>query len=199
MIELITFIHYNLYFKRRHAVTLTMVDYSKAFNRQDHNVFITLLHVMNVPGWLLQIIVGLLTDRRMELTYQGGKSEQKPMSGGDPAGTTLGLLMFVVLINNTANPGQATNWGLALTQPIGHKIPIEMTHAKMIDDASISKAIDMESALITKEEKSLICPLTQRERYELAVPPSLNKTLVELDKMVSYADAHYMKMNPKKT
>ena len=51
----------------------------------------------------------------------------------------------------------------------------------------------MESALITKEEKLLILPLTRRERYELAVPPS---TLVELDKMGSYADAHYMKMNP---
>ena len=81
-----------------------MVDYSKAFNRHDHNVFITILHRMNVPSWLLCIIVGFLTDRRMELTYQGGKSEQKPMPGGGPAGTTLGLLMFVVLINSTGKP-----------------------------------------------------------------------------------------------
>ena len=50
MIELMTFIHYNLDLRKRHAVTLTMVDYAKAFNRQDHNLFLTILHSMNVPG-----------------------------------------------------------------------------------------------------------------------------------------------------
>ena len=33
MIELITFIHYNLDIRKRQGITLTCVDYSKAFNR----------------------------------------------------------------------------------------------------------------------------------------------------------------------
>ena len=43
MIDLMTFVHYNLDLKRRQAVTLTMVDYAKAFKRHDHNMFITIL------------------------------------------------------------------------------------------------------------------------------------------------------------
>ena len=46
-----------------------------------------------------------------------------------------------------------------------------MTHAKMIDDASIAEAIDMEYALITKEEKSLIRPLTWRDMSLQFHPP----------------------------
>ena len=72
MIELMTFIHYNLDLNRRQAVTLTMVDYAKAFYRQDHNMFVTILYRMNVPGWLLRIVVGFLRDRKMKLSYNGG-------------------------------------------------------------------------------------------------------------------------------
>ena len=154
---------------------------------------------MNVPGWLLRIILGFLTDRRLEITYQGGRSQQKPMPGGGPAGTTLGLLMFVVLINNTANPGPLTNWGHILTKPIAKRKPVTITHAKMIDDVSLAEALDLESDLVPKDEKSLIRPLTRRERFELTIPPSSNKTLSELTKMLNYAKMHYMKMNPKKT
>lgn len=57
----------------------------------------------------------------------------------------------------------------------------------------------MESDLVPREEKSLVCPLTRRERFELTIPPSSNKTLGELDKMLRYAQTHYMKMDPKKT
>ena len=55
MIEILSFIHYNLDLKNRQAVTLTCIDYAKAFNRQDHNTFLTLLFSMGVKGWLLNI------------------------------------------------------------------------------------------------------------------------------------------------
>ena len=111
IVELLTFIHYNLDLRRRQGVTLTCIDFSKAFNRQDHNTFLSLLHAMKVPGWLLKIIAGFLKDRIMVMSYKGGTSSNKAMPGGGPAGTTLGLLMFIVLINNTANPGPTGDWG----------------------------------------------------------------------------------------
>ena len=106
MIELVTFVAYNLDLRQKQGVLLTAIDYSKAFNRQDHNNFIKLLFKMKVPGWLLNIIIGFLTNRKMLLTHNGGTSEMKDMLGGGPAGTTLGLFIFVSLINVTANPGQ---------------------------------------------------------------------------------------------
>ena len=105
MVELLTFVHWNLDIRKRQGILLTAIDYSKAFNRQDHNTFVRILFKMGVPGWLLKIILGFLTDRRMVLSHNGGKSNLKEMPGGGPAGTTLGLIMFVVLINDTANPG----------------------------------------------------------------------------------------------
>ena len=121
------------------------------------------------------------------------------MPGGGPAGTTLGLLMFVVLVNDTANPGPPRNWGVLLTQPLRARKPLEMTHGKLIDDASIAEAIDMNSVLSPQPESYWTRPVTWRERYELAVPAPLNKSSAELARMTEFADAHFMKINHKKT
>ena len=95
---------------------------------------------MKVPGWLLNIIIGFLTNRKMLLTHNGGTSEMKDMLGGGPAGTTFGLFMFVLLINDTANPGQKIFWGKLLTSPINTRKLVVQTHGKLIDDATLGEA-----------------------------------------------------------
>ena len=40
-----------------------MVDFSKAFNRQNHNLLVTKLSDMGVPGWLLRIVIAFLNTR----------------------------------------------------------------------------------------------------------------------------------------
>ena len=152
MIELLTFVHYNLDFRQRHGVTLTALDYSKAFNRQNHNNFLILLHKLKVPGWLLNIVMGFLKNRTMVLSFDGGISDPKNMPGGGPAGTTLGLFMFIVLINDTARPGNKIPWGNLLTSPLRGRKPIVMTHGKLIDDATIGEAINMEKVLNKPQE-----------------------------------------------
>merc|ERR1712237_184137 len=147
IIELLTFIHYNLNLRKKHAITLTIVDYHKAFNRQDHNNFLVILHRMGVPGWLLKIVAGFLKDRRMIMAYGEAKSEQLDMPGGGPAGTTLGFLMFVILINETADPGAKQEWGEILSAPLRGRQPIAMTHGKLIDDATVGESIPMEKVL----------------------------------------------------
>ena len=107
---------------------------------------------MRVPGWLLKVIIGFLTNRRMLLTHNGGESQLKDMPGGGPAGTTLGLIMFVILINDTANPGQKINWGKILTSPIAGRRPVILTHGKLIDDATIGEAIPLEEAPVTRSD-----------------------------------------------
>ena len=63
-----------------------------------------------------------------------------------------------------------------------------MTHGKLIDDATIAESIDMDSVLTTQPEDYWIWLLCWRERFELGLPVSLNKTRAELDKMTRYAD-----------
>ena len=81
------------------AILALMVDFSKAFNRQNHGILITKLCDMGVPGWLLRIVIGFLTDRKMYVRYGAKQSTIKSLPGGGPQGTLLGLLLFIVLIN----------------------------------------------------------------------------------------------------
>ena len=39
------------------AIMACMVDFSKAFDRQNHNILRTKLSDMGVPGWLLKIVM----------------------------------------------------------------------------------------------------------------------------------------------
>ena len=87
MVELLTFVYYNLDLRKRQGITHTAIDYSKAFNRQNHNNCLTIMHEMGVPGWLLNIILEFLKERSMILTFDGGESDPKKMPGGGPAGT----------------------------------------------------------------------------------------------------------------
>ena len=55
---------------------------------------------MGVPGWLLNIVMGFLSERVMVVRYKGATSDEKPLPGGGPQGTLLGLLFFLILINS---------------------------------------------------------------------------------------------------
>ena len=104
LVELVHFILYNWDLPTPHAVLEAFIDFSKAFNRMDHNRLIIILHQMEVPGWLLRIIVAYLTKRSMILRYNGKSSSQHWLPGGGPQGTVLGVLLFLVLINFAAFP-----------------------------------------------------------------------------------------------
>ena len=60
IIEFINFILLNQDSSDQIAVLACMVDFEKAFNRIDHNLLITKLSDMGVPGWLLRVVMGFL-------------------------------------------------------------------------------------------------------------------------------------------
>ena len=69
LIDLINFVLYNHDLKIPQFVLACLVDFSKAFNRQNHNLLITLLSDMGVPGWLLSLVMAFLEDRSMILRF----------------------------------------------------------------------------------------------------------------------------------
>ena len=97
------------------AVLACMVDFSKAFNRQNHNLLITKLSDMGVPGWLLKIVIAFLKDRKMLVKYKGKQSGIRSLPGGGPQGTLLALLLFIVLINDVGFEEQTNNAGELIT------------------------------------------------------------------------------------
>ena len=99
LIDFINFITYNQDIKNIHAVLAVAIDFSKAFNRQNHSILIELLSELGVPGWLLQIVIGFLENRVMEVHFKGEQSEQKILPGGGPQGTILGMFLFLIFIN----------------------------------------------------------------------------------------------------
>ena len=82
------------------SVLACFVDFAKAFNRQDHSILVTKLSDMGVPSWLLKIDISFLTNRTMIVRYKGQKSSIKKLPGGGPRGALLGLLLFLVLVND---------------------------------------------------------------------------------------------------
>ena len=87
-----------------------MVDFSKAFDRQDHTILITKLSGMN------KIVISFLSNRKMVVRYKGAMSGLKELPGGSPQGTMLGLLLFLVLINDVGFTNQENNIGEQITR-----------------------------------------------------------------------------------
>ena len=138
LIDFISFILYNQDLTEPLAVLAAMVDFRKAFNRQNHAILITLLGDMGVPGWLLNIVVGFLTERELILTYRGAQSGRKELPGGGPQGTVLGMFLFIILINAVGfQQVERLNGEIMTTAANADKV-VKAMHAKYADDLTIA-------------------------------------------------------------
>ena len=102
---------------------------------------------MGVPGWLLRIVIGFLTDRKMYVRYRGKQSSINSLPGGGPQGTLLGLLFFIVFINDVGFPGQLNNAGELITSKRSMKA-INEIHLKYVDDLTLAEAISLPDKLV---------------------------------------------------
>ena len=123
-----------------------MVDFSKAFNKQDHNILITKLSDLGVPSWLLRLVIAFLQDRTMVVRYKGALSDPRNLPGGGPQGTLLGLLLFIILINDLGFEDQSNNLGELITCKRKVK-EFNLIHLKYVDDLTLAEAIDMKKQL----------------------------------------------------
>ena len=181
-----------------HTELATMVDFSKAFNRQNHNLLITLLSDMGVPGWLLQIVIGFLSDRELILRYKNKHSQPKKLPGGGPQGTILGLFLFLILINKAGFKENERNVGEKITGPLNKRKPMETTHLKYVDDLTLLQSLNLKKSLIGNPNP--VRPLNFHERtYHILPNPESTKMQIQLDELKEYADEHEMKINHEKS
>ena len=168
LIELINFILYNQDSKEPTAVLACLVDFSKAFNRQDHSILITKLSDMGVPSWLLKIVISFLSNRCMVVRYKGVTSGMKTLPGGGPQGALLGLFLFLVLINDVGFCDQMNDLGDVITCKKRLK-ELNEIHLKYVDDLTLAEAVSMKTQLreVAIEDRPQPDPFHARTGLEL--------------------------------
>ena len=198
LIDFLNFVAYNQDIKNIHAVLAVTIDFSKAFNRQNHMILIELLSELGVPGWLLRIVVGFLENRVMEVSFKGAKSEKKRLPGGGPQGTILGMFLFLILINGAGFKNLVQNTGQIICNPsLKNRKAMDNIHLKWIDDMAAAEAINLKENLV--ENPNQIFPLKYHERTGHTLPSSCSKVQGLLDELIQYTEEKQMVLNESKT
>ena len=93
---MLDFIHKNIDKNRKEptAFLAGLVDFSKAFNRIDHNIIVTILSDLNIPTCALRLIMAYLSQRKMCVWYNGAESTEQDIPGGGPQGGLLIVILF---------------------------------------------------------------------------------------------------------
>ena len=198
IIEFINFILSNQESSAPTAILACMVDFSKAFNRQDHHILIAKLSDMGVPSWLLKLVMAFLSNRSMVVRYKGSTSSSKPLPGGGPQGTLLGLLLFLVLINDAGFKNQKNDAGESITSR-KHFKAANLIHLKYVDDMTMAEVIKLKDRLVSVPLIERPLPDAFHARTGHALPKEQSAVYQQLLGTNKYASENGMQLNFKKT
>lgn len=99
--NLITFINFlSSSMDKRVQVDTIYTDYSKAFDKINHNVLLRKLSNHGIHGDLLRWLSSYVTNRSQAVTVGGFSSIWKIITSGVPQGSILGPLLFTIYIND---------------------------------------------------------------------------------------------------
>ena len=76
------------------------LDISKAFDKVWHEGLIYKLKQNGVKGNLLETLTNFLNDRKQRVALNGQHSKWANIEAGDPQGSILGPLLFLIYIND---------------------------------------------------------------------------------------------------
>ena len=80
--------------------TTVLIDLSKAFDTLNHDILLSKLGYYGVSGVELRLLSNYLSDRVQYVEYLGAISQTRSIGVGVPQGSILGLLLFLIYIND---------------------------------------------------------------------------------------------------
>ena len=109
----------------------------------------------------------------------------------------MGLLLFLVLINDVGFADQSNNVGDVITSRRNF-IAANQLHLKYVDDLSIAEAVTLkENVCPAPDNRQRPDPYRSRTGHELI--PGRSKVFKQIHDINEYASTHEMKLNLKKT
>ena len=194
--------------KKQTAVMACMVDFSKAFNRIDHNIITTILSDINVPTCALRLIISYLSNRRMCVRYNGATSADQDIPGGGPQGGLLTVILFDLQVNLAGAPcpvvhllpplvpGPESDITQAGPLPLCHQSE-NILKKKYVDDLTLLEAINLKNSLVPAPP--LFGPPNIHEQPGLHLPPEHAVLQHQLSDLLTFTNENKMKINLKKT
>ena len=111
--------------QEKYAVLAQLIDWSKAFDRQDPKLGIQAFIKNGVRPTLIPVLISFFQDRKMTVKWHGLTSSPRDLPGGGPQGCTLGLLEYKANSNDNAD-----------------HVPVDMRY-KFVDDLSTLEKLNL--------------------------------------------------------
>ena len=113
-----------------------ILDFSKAFDKVDHECLLRKLQSVGIEGKPLRWKRHYLTGRTQRVCIYGITSEYCEVTSGVPQGCGLGLLIFIIFINDNGNgiAGNTTIRLFAYDALLYRQIKSNEDHVKLQDD-----------------------------------------------------------------
>ena len=196
--EMTNFILYNQDLSDPQATIAMFIDYKQGYNRIQHSIFIEILSIdYQVPGWLLRILIGYLTGRKLKVKYKSQMSQEKDLYGSAGQGLPLSFWIFCFMIDRAGPKQNPKTIGEIITQPRNEREIMVKTHKKWVDDFTVLTSIDLKRDL--QSDPNPVRPVPQRGRTEHLLPRKHNILQDEANSILRYSNDRKMLLNPLKT
>ena len=159
---------------------LHLVDWSQAFDRQNHKLGVESFIANGVRPALVPLLVNFFQDRKMSVKWKGHKSTLRSLNGGGPQGGTLGIEEYLSQSNgNTDFLNQDEKY-------------------KYIDDLSMLELINLISIGIASYnfKEHVAADIGIDSNY---LPPENNKSQQYIDNIEQWTEKQEMKLNTGKS
>ena len=151
----------------------------------------------DLPGWLIRILIGYLTNRKLRIKYKSKISKEWDIFGGGGQGCPLGFWIFCFMIDRAGPRANQKTIGETITQPTKHRQKINKTKKKWVDDFTVLASVDLKQHLVT--DPAPVQPVPWRGRHHQVLPVQHNTLKPEIDSIVKYSEDRKMLLNPIKT
>ena len=162
------------------AVLAMMVDWSKAFDRQDPKLGIQSFMKNGVRPSMIPVLISFFQNRKMIVKWHGAVSTQRDLPGGGPQGSTFGLLEYKSNSNDNAE-----------------HIPEDMRF-KFVDDLSALEKLNLIVLGLSSYNfrNHVASDIGINDKF---LPPQNIKSQENLDQIAEWTTRNKMKLNKKKT